>query len=211
MMKSVSYMLLTLGFGQDSLTGPRGDTGLGPRRYNDLLAIVMHYEKGFDERKYWAYGCNCLILGDRPMSEMGKGKPVDDLDFICRDYKSCQRCARMEFGKDCIGEMVKYNWKSINGEVVCTDDAGTCKRNLCECDLDYAKKIPGVINVFDNNYHLFWSTNGWKPETDCKRTPGTSQPECCQVNDGPFKIFNTLKQECCQDGSIKRIGFCPPN
>ena len=59
---------------------------------------VSHYEKGFDERKYWAYGCNCLILGDRPMSEMGKGKPVDELDVACKEYKSCQKCVRMEFG-----------------------------------------------------------------------------------------------------------------
>ena len=34
------------------------------RRYSDLLAIVYHYNPGFDERKYWAYGCNCLMLGN---------------------------------------------------------------------------------------------------------------------------------------------------
>ena len=74
------------------------DGELAPRRYSDLLAITLHYAPDFDERKYWAYGCNCLILGDRPMSEMGKGKPVDEMDVACKEYKSCQKCVRMEFG-----------------------------------------------------------------------------------------------------------------
>jgi hypothetical protein len=33
------------------------------RRYNDLLKMVKNYNPEFDERKYWAYGCQCLILG----------------------------------------------------------------------------------------------------------------------------------------------------
>ena len=38
-------------------------------------------------------------LGDRPMSEGGKGKPVDDLDVTCQHYKQCQKCARMAHGE----------------------------------------------------------------------------------------------------------------
>ena len=63
-----------------------GGMGLG-RRYTDLLKLVKHYTPEFDERKYWAYGCNCLILGDRPMSDPGHGRPVDALDMICKQYK----------------------------------------------------------------------------------------------------------------------------
>ena len=61
--------------------------GLGVRRYDDLAAIARFYMPDFDERKYWAYGCNCLILGDRPMSDPGLGKPVDELDVVCKAYK----------------------------------------------------------------------------------------------------------------------------
>ena len=148
------------------------DGELAPRRYSDLLAITLHYAPDFDERKYWAYGCNCLILGDRPMSEMGKGKPVDEMDVACKEYKSCQKCVRMEFGdvslrkfldspqiisleshylneiqiyfylfQECIGEREKYSWKKKGDDVVCTDNPGTCKRSLCECDLNYAKTV----------------------------------------------------------------------
>ena len=37
----------------------------------------------FDERKYWAYGCHCFMLGDRPMTDdrpMPFGMPKDVLD-----------------------------------------------------------------------------------------------------------------------------------
>jgi len=34
------------------------------RRYSQLVDMMSHYNPTFDERKYWAYGCNCLILGN---------------------------------------------------------------------------------------------------------------------------------------------------
>ena len=39
--------------------------------------------------------------------------------------------------------MVKYEWEKITGsyDLMCTDKKNTCKRALCECDLDYAKKV----------------------------------------------------------------------
>lgn len=60
---------------------------LDARRYKDLKLLALHYMPDFDERKYWAYGCNCLILGDRPMSDPGFGRPVDKLDGVCKAYK----------------------------------------------------------------------------------------------------------------------------
>ena len=89
------------------------------RRYFQLTDMMEHYNSDFDERKYWAYGCNCLILGDRPMSDPGHGPPVDALDTVCKAYKDCVKCARMEFGEMCIGEFVKYKYGYKNGEAVC--------------------------------------------------------------------------------------------
>ena len=53
------------------------------RRYADLKEIAkkiwgnngLKGKDKFDERKYWAYGCHCYLLGDRPLSEMGTGAP----------------------------------------------------------------------------------------------------------------------------------------
>ena len=34
------------------------------RRYFQLTDMMENYNPTFDERKYWTYGCNCLILGE---------------------------------------------------------------------------------------------------------------------------------------------------
>merc|ERR1712025_1181954 len=59
------------------------------RRYFQLTEMMKHHNMDFDERKYWSYGCNCLILGDRPMSDPGHGPPIDSLDTVCKAYKDC--------------------------------------------------------------------------------------------------------------------------
>ena len=33
------------------------------RRYVQLTDMMTHYNPSFDEKKFWAYGCNCLVLG----------------------------------------------------------------------------------------------------------------------------------------------------
>ena len=82
----------------------------GEKRYNQLVDMMTHYNPDFDERKYWAYGCNCLNVGDRAMSDPGYGKPVDDLDAVCKKYKDCVKCAKQEFGEMCIGEFVRVSY-----------------------------------------------------------------------------------------------------
>ncbi|CBY36593.1 unnamed protein product [Oikopleura dioica] len=191
---------------------PTGGISVMGRRYSDLLKIVKFYNPTFDERKYWTYGCHCLILGDRPMSDPGYGRPVDPLDVVCKQYKDCQKCVKMQFGEQCIGEMVKYKWRTSGSGVVCVDKPGTCKRNLCECDLDYAKKMPEQLGHFNSDYHLFWSTTGWDPRGDtgsCLKTTGVSEPECCGPPTGPLTIFNSLSKQCCDDHSIQPYGMCP--
>ena len=42
------------------------------------------------------------------MSDPGHGPPVDALDTVCKAYKDCVKCARMEYGEMCIGEFVQY-------------------------------------------------------------------------------------------------------
>ena len=80
------------------------------RRYYQLVKFMEYYNINFDERKYWTYGCNCHILGDRPMSDPGYGPPVGRLDSVCKQYKDCNKCARERFGESCIGELVQYRY-----------------------------------------------------------------------------------------------------
>merc|ERR1711868_297757 len=145
---------------------------------------MSFYNPDFDERKYWTYGCNCLILGDRPMSDPGHGPPVDALDTVCKQYKDCQKCARATHGDSCIGEFVRYKYGEKNGDKFCKDTAGSCDRALCECDLQFAKK-----DVFNKDYHLFWG-QGWEPKDNCPRGgSGPYDPQCCGKPSKNLKIF----------------------
>jgi hypothetical protein len=183
------------------------------RRYSQLTDMMEHYNADFDERKYWAYGCNCLILGDRPMSDPGHGPPVDALDTVCKAYKDCVKCARMEFGEMCIGEFVKYKYGYKNGDAVCRDDAGTCDRALCECDAKFAREHVGSKDVFDVKYHMFWSTTNnypmWDPKNDSSACPtggaGAYDPQCCQNN---AKVrFSTNQKPRFRFRPIKSLDF----
>lgn len=182
------------------------------RRYFQLVDMMENYNSDFDERKYWAYGCNCLILGDRPMSDPGHGPPVDALDTVCKAYKDCLKCARMEHGDSCIGEFTKYRYGIVNGEAVCRDRGNTCKRSLCECDAKFAREHAGATHVFDNKYHMFWSTNNggemWDPANDDGACPrgggGAYDPQCCAPEDGlgPALLYNAEAKACCSDGRV---------
>ena len=94
------------------------------------------------------------------MAEMGKGKPIDAIDSACRAWKECQKCSRMEHDENCLGEFYKYSFGLSQGDYQCSDRAGTCKRDLCECDLAFAKAHAQVANVYDSKYHAFYGPNG---------------------------------------------------
>ena len=96
---------------------------------------------------------------------------VDALDTVCKQYKDCQKCARATHGDTCIGEFVRYKYGEKNGDKFCKDDAGSCERNLCECDLQFAKNHVAKKDVFNKDYHLFWG-NGWEPKDNCPRATG---------------------------------------
>lgn len=188
----------------------------GERRYEDLEDIASKYwrkrgETGknrFDERKYWAYGCHCFLLGDRPMSAMGAGRPVDSLDVKCKAYKDCQKCVREKHGDDCIGEFVRYTWRysTKKGDFESNNKAGTCERELFECDLQFVKDTYAQKAVFNEDYHAFWSTTGFDREDPqhCVVGGGTVpvQHECCGGHNGPYYWIGLNKHQCCS-GVVK--------
>merc|ERR1712156_89102 len=199
----------------NSTTGAVARSGVrqiesGERRYDDLEAIAAKYwrkqgatgKDKFDERKYWTYGCHCFLLGDRPMSEMGKGKPVDALDNKCKAYKDCQKCVRAKHGDQCIGEFVRYTWKysSKVGDFVSANDEGSCERELYECDVQFVKDTFANKDVFNEDYHAFWSTTGFDNRNDDSCPSGGSAPvehQCCGGVDGPWYWIGLNNQKCC--------------
>jgi len=186
------------------------------RRYDQLVDMMAHFNADFDERKYWTYGCHCLMLGDRPMSDMGHGVPLDPIDKACKDYKECQKCARDQYGDSCLGEFYRYSYGYNNdGSVRCNDDPGrnaekACKRKLCECDAMFAEAHAGVKDLWNKDYHGFWSEPLFEPDTACITPPGNRDPQCCGLKTEASVIFNANRNECCDGNlaSLKPIGSC---
>jgi len=180
----------------------------GEKRYAQLYDMMLSQNSQFDERKYWTYGCNCLMLGDRPMSQPGKGRPVDELDSVCKRYKDCIKCAIEKHGDMCLPEFVQYS-VNMNRGIKCRGSAGSCDRALCECDKMFAEEHVAAKHVYSNDYHRFWSTTGFDADIDCLAgTGGQVLPKCCGKDDGAFSIYNDLTKDCCADGSIKSSGTC---
>ena len=36
-------------------------------KYSGLSRLATHYNRQFSEQQHHAYGCNCMMIGDRPM------------------------------------------------------------------------------------------------------------------------------------------------
>ena len=173
------------------------------RRYKDLSAMAIKYwaknglrgENRFDERKYWTYGCHCLFLGDRPMSTLGGGTPVDGLDRKCKVYKDCLRCVRKTHGPGCIAELRKYQWmwSSEKDRLSSTNSKGSCPRELFECDRRFVEDLFENRASFDEQFHTFWSPNGFdnRDPNNCPSGSNTPSPhECCGGGDRPYNWFS---------------------
>jgi len=200
------------------------------RRYADLKKMAIKLwaknglkgkKNGFDEKDYWAYGCHCMLLGDRPMSQMGKGSPVDALDNRCKAYKDCQKCVREKHGDDCIGEFITYTWRwnSRLGQLQSKDAEGSCARELMECDKKFVEDTFQTKDVFSKQYHAFYAVQegfpAWEgPDDDDNCPTGGSGPvdhECCGGGKTYYTWMNKNTQECCaKDGKDQavNIGQC---
>ena len=119
----------------------------GDRRWDETVAMLNYYNPNVVTRGLSGYGCNCMQIGDRPLSGPTQyaivngervtypGAPIDDIDTICQSYKQCVKCA-MEKHAGCLPEFTgsvsgRYQMTVPNtpgGEITCDNNAGTCKR-----------------------------------------------------------------------------------
>merc|ERR1712198_835313 len=107
----------------------------------------------------------------------------------------------------CIGEAKKYDFVQSGSDYQCQDRAGSCKRDLCECDLAFAKAHAQVAHVYNQKYHAFYGPNGGfdkDDESNCVSGDGPHEPLCCQSNskDTAFIWYNSLNKQCCADGTV---------
>lgn len=186
------------------------------RRYVDLIAMAskkwakagLRGKNKFSEKKYWTYGCHCFLLGDRPLSEMGKGVPVDALDTKCKAYKDCNKCIRQKHGEECIGEFKQYTWKFASKiqQFVSKNAAGSCERELFECDLQFVHDTFDNKDVFSNDHHAFWGGFDNKDDQNCvSRGTNPVDHECCGGNDRRYIWMGKNNNQCCPNGDVKKL------
>ena len=157
------------------------------KRFSQLMALLTHFNPDFDNRKYLTYGCNCQLLGDMPLSQPGLGKPVDELDSVCKTYKDCLKCARREFGDGCLAEFVRYDFSVTDDQVQCEDQAGSCHKAICACDRQFAEAHKQALHVFNDDFHMF--LGGWDPSSQCLRNVGgpvSIDSQCCADTNHAF-------------------------
>ena len=70
---------------------------------------------------------------------VGKGEPVDRIDYLCRQLWWGYKCLSRDF-TGCSSE-IAYNWFLVDQELQCIDKKGTCAGDLCRLELQFATEL----------------------------------------------------------------------
>jgi len=111
-----------------------------------ILNTLQWIDPMLSSFRYNQYGCHCFQKGTNNAEFTGKGPAVDDIDRSCLKMHQCQRCLGIDSGREC-NHNVRYgierNEDLATGlrTVQCTDQPGSCARNLCECTVAFAYNI----------------------------------------------------------------------
>lgn len=192
------------------------------RRYKHLESLISFYDQSITNiTKYWSYGCWCFQMGDNPM-QLGKGQPADPVDLLCKNQKTCYRCAHKDEkeagGEACLPEETSYKFEAshdpVTGQPVvkCLNKKGSCRRNICECDNEFGKKLQAASasnqwNVENSQY------GGFDQRQKCLARigggggmGGINNEQCCGEYPNRF-TFNGNKNQCCE-GKVVDNGSC---
>lgn len=171
-------------------------------RYKDVISLAQRYwEKNgekFDPTKYLAYGCHCMLLGDRPI---GKGVPVDRLDRACRALKQCHKCVEGKWNTECsTAEMSGDISLSSTGNVTYTG-SDQCLNDMFNCNLQFVSDFYDLKGIYNEVYHT--SKSKFFHEQDCQvedmkgRSLNGQGAQCCGSSTSPFVLYKVGKHKCC--------------
>lgn len=166
-----------------------------------------------------SYGCHCWT---KPGTEdIGyKGKPLDSVDRACRTLKTCHTCIGLDYD-NCDPITTKYRAKVVktsNGgiDIQCTNtmnakgtNNGDCKRNLCECDKQFANQVSESWGDWTEKHwqlekqNLFQQACVSGSTSNGSRMVASGKPDqCCGLSYPAMKPFNSQTQECSDDHKI---------
>ncbi|CAG5102591.1 Oidioi.mRNA.OKI2018_I69.chr1.g373.t1.cds [Oikopleura dioica] len=134
------------------------------------------------------YGCHCSALLSGKIS--GYGAAVDALDMICKDYLECTKCVQKVTNCQV---SVNYDFVMDDSGVVCTENDGTCEKNICECDAMFYRDLlhaaySGII------YNYKYNVASFDPSSSChvSSRPGKTSLEENIAMDARFDSSNFL-------------------
>jgi hypothetical protein len=102
---------------------------------------------------------------------------------------------------------VKYNWSKKSGgqDVRSSETAGSCKRELFECDRHFAHGMLSETDVYSDDYSSLYSNWDNRDSENCPSSnSGGPKRECCGGKTYPYFLYQPSKLSCCDDG-IPRI------
>lgn len=219
------------GKGKNDGKSPREDKVDIPSTYGDLATIAgkvwningLKKKESFDAADFWAYGCFCHQLTGKPMSEIGKGKPIDSLDTACHSYKVCLSCAASQFGENCTNNAASYRWVygRRDKSIYTKEDENSCEASLFNCDLAFAQQMfesrqlaesgsGQWFNGFDENESCSSSGGGGGSPSDSSASSQrfTVEHQCCGGFGNPFVKINPATQQCCSGKAASVEGSC---
>jgi len=127
-----------------------------------------------------------------------KGKPLDEVDSVCKAYSMCTRCSKLN---QCVGsESDSYSLTFVPATDSYTCVSATeCGLNKCECTGQLGVAL--ARSLIDNNFQLDAGNNN-VDEAECQRGDGTAFNDACCGAVPLWKPYKTLTHQCDVNGDI---------
>lgn len=185
-------------------------------------------------RKIFNYGCHCYPGGPRQLLKTGHGKPLDEIDTACQKHKNCYKCIKALFNDGswldetgCNPENTAYKMVANLRDytVSCRVDQTSCRKSLCECDLQFATSITEIANFDQLHNHTYLERNGFDYASNCPRRGSNINEDiaCCgdkksfpsvDILNGKKDAccanlaYNSNREECCSPNVVTKVGNC---
>lgn len=188
------------------------------RKFKHVVSLILYLQKIPILGKFVYYGCYCFVDAQYNLAA-GSGTPVDEIDRSCKNFHDCYKCVQKDFidenGQDnCNGTTRSYRFRGFEDAVTqerrieCTNEPGTCKRAICECDKRLALELQEKEFEWNILHHQRWG--GFMRDTECKKLTSTksakhdavaNQQRCCGRYPERFlyvaKSSEGVQRSCC--------------
>lgn len=175
------------------------------KAWRDTLGSFLRDQTQHDME---SHGCWCTKLNfDHSLFPNHGGKPVDELDAICRRWFQARRCIHMEKGP--CNDLTVYGkaWRKDTYSTIMTnvidktvrpmlleiamdcDQADRCGKAVCKIDAHYANE---VLVFFQKVKNVHWYDSNTEVDA-CKSPTAHLHPQGKQTCDGDFNDVSTIK------------------